>query len=60
MLRETRATHKGKAPRRVKFPGIGKDAERLGVHRIHLYLVLTGERTSHRLLSRYHQLKGSR
>ncbi|NOS70079.1 MAG: hypothetical protein HOP33_09125 [Verrucomicrobia bacterium] len=41
----------------IKFPGIGKDAEALGVHRIHLYLVLTGARTSHRLLARYNQLK---
>lgn len=60
MLRETRANAKGKARRRVRFAGIGKAAETLEVSRIHLYLVLSGKRTSHRLLARYQQLKGVR
>lgn len=41
---------------RVRFPGIIRDAKRLNVSRIHLYLVLTGQRTSHRLLRRYQAL----
>ena len=43
-------------PSRVRFPGITRDAKRLNVSRIHLYLVLTGQRTSHRLLRRYQAL----
>ena len=39
------------------FPGIIKDAAALEVHRIHLYLVLSGKRQSHRLLARYRALK---
>lgn len=46
-------------PRRgaTRFPGIVKDAARLGVNRIHLYLVLTGQRESRPLLRRYTELK---
>jgi uncharacterized membrane protein len=43
--------------RRVRFPGIIEDARRLKVSRIHLYLVLSGQRQSRRLLSRYHALR---
>lgn len=63
---------KGKAPKttqakrlpqhtskRVRFPGIMRDAQRLKVSRIHLYLVLTGQRVSHRLLARYQALNKS-
>ena len=43
-----------KAPRPpIRFPGITRAAKRLKVTRIHLYLVLSGQRTSHRLLKRY-------
>lgn len=42
---------------RVRFPGIVSDAAALGVSRIHLYLVLTGERRSRSLLTRYKALK---
>lgn len=35
--------------RRVKFPGICRHAQRLGVSRIHLYYVLTGVRRSPRI-----------
>lgn len=42
---------------RVKYSGIVADARRLGCSRIHLYLVLTGRRTSHSLRKRYQQLK---
>lgn len=50
----------GKVNREVRFVGIGRDADSLGVSRIHLYLVLSGQRRSRRLLSRYTQLKGQR
>lgn len=43
--------------REIKFPGICEDAKALGVSRIHLYLVLTGQRMSHRLTSRYNALQ---
>lgn len=43
-------------PTRVRFPGIVGAAKALKVSRIHLYLVLTGQRTSHRLLKRYRAL----
>jgi hypothetical protein len=49
-----------KPRRQVRWAGLVTDAETLGVNRIHLYLVLKGDRTSHRLLARYHQLKGTR
>jgi hypothetical protein len=45
--------------RAADIKGICRDAERLGVHRIHLYLVLKGKRESARLLRRYHELKGA-
>ena len=65
MLRDAQATGKRKLGkekplRSVRFPGLLTAAQQLGVHRNHLYLVLSGQRTSHRLLARYHQLKGSR
>jgi hypothetical protein len=44
----------------VRFPGIVSDAQRLGVHRIHLYLVLTGQRQSRRLMERYRALRKGR
>jgi len=37
--------------------GITVDAQKLGVHRIHLWLVLTGRRQSRCLLRRYRELK---
>lgn len=43
--------------RRKRIEGIVKAAEQLGVTRVHLYLVLTGQRESRSLLSRYHALK---
>ena len=42
---------KGKA-RGLRFPGLVEHAKRLGVSRIHLYFVLTGQRVSPRI-SRY-------
>lgn len=46
-----------RAPRpAIQFPGITHAAKRLKVTRIHLYLVLSGQRTSHRLLKRYEAL----
>jgi hypothetical protein len=45
------------APRNpVRFPGIVRHARQMKVSRMHLYLVLTGQRTSHRLLRRYRAL----
>ena len=48
---------------RTQFPGIVEDARSLGVSRVHLFLVLTGQRTSKGLLNRYkafqRQLKGA-
>jgi hypothetical protein len=40
-------------PRRWRFRGLLRAAEALGVHRNHLYLVLSGRRKSRRLLARY-------
>ncbi len=55
MIRETKTNGKGK--RQFRFRGICKDAIRLGVTRVHLYLVLTGQRESKSLLDRYEQLR---
>jgi hypothetical protein len=62
MLRDAQATIKRnarvkKTRRVVRFPGLVTDAERLGVHRNHLYLVLSGQRTSQKLLTKYQELK---
>lgn len=37
----------------TRYPGIMRASRDLGVNRIHLYLVLTGKRVSHRLTDRY-------
>lgn len=42
---------------KTRFEGIGEDAKTLGVNRSHLYLVLTGQRSSQSLKRRYQQLK---
>ena len=42
----------------VKFRGITRHAEQLGVRREHLWLVLTGQRQSRRLTARYTALTG--
>lgn len=49
-------------PRRgaTRFPGIVADAARLGVNRIHLYLVLTGQRKSPPLTVRYQKLQAAK
>ena len=52
---------KGKKPK-SKFgdhPGITADAEALGCSRVHLWFVITGQRTSKRLSARYQALKAS-
>jgi hypothetical protein len=49
--------HKRRARGKTRFKGIGKDAEALGVTRIHLWLVLTDERESPTLKERYGKLK---
>ena len=41
----------------TRFPGIVADARELGVNRIHLYLVLSGQRQSKSLLRRYANLQ---
>jgi hypothetical protein len=43
-----------KRSRVVRWPGLCEAATELGVHRTHLYLVLTKQRTSHRLTARFH------
>ena len=61
MLHEAKAARKKKRTivrrGRTLFPGLLDDARSLKVHRNHLYLVLSGRRTSHSLLARYKQLK---
>ena len=56
MQRDTHATRSIRK-RQVKFPGLLNAALALGVHRNHLYLVLSGQRTSKSLLRRYRALK---
>lgn len=46
------------APQRVKYPNICADAEALGCSRVHLYLVLSGRRSSRSLRRRYAELQG--
>lgn len=58
MLRET-STNRTHSGSRVKFAGICADAQRLGVSRVHLWLVLTGARQSRVLRQRYLALKRS-
>lgn len=41
----------------VRFPGVSAAAKRLGCTRAHLWAVLAGQRTSHSLTRRYHELK---
>jgi len=55
MLRVTIADCKKKRP--VRFRGIGEFAAQQGVHRIHVYLVLTGQRQSKRLVSAWKNFK---
>ncbi len=56
MLRQHRRKEK---PKRgpTKYPGIIRDATELGVTRVHLWRVLTGERDSRLLMARYSALK---
>ncbi len=48
-----------KSKRFIRFPGICHAAKELGVSRIHLWFLLTGQRTSPGLLRRYQALKGA-
>jgi len=60
MLRATPRKREAKSPlpnRTIRYPSIGADAKKLGVHRVHLWQVLTGRRQSKSLLRRYHTLK---
>lgn len=62
---EVKASDEGKVlsfhSKRTRFAGLVADAKRLGVHRNHLYLVLSGRRQSRRLMARYKALrKGAR
>jgi len=41
----------------VRWPGLVAAAQTLGVSRFHLYRVLRGERTSHRLMREWRQLQ---
>ena len=52
------ATNTAKKPRRqVRFPGIITDAETLGVNRVTLYRILTGQWQLKSLRARYDALK---
>lgn len=42
--------------RAIHYKGICEHAKALGVHRNHLYMVLSGRRESTSLMSRYNQL----
>lgn len=57
-----RVTKKINSRRRgaTRFPGIVADAARLGVNRIHLYLVLSGQRKSPPLTARYQKLQAAK
>ena len=55
-----RAVRRNRTERRVKYRGIVADAKALNVHRIYLWLVLTGRRRSTRLMNRYQELKGGK
>lgn len=58
MQRATSKPHPLTNPKRgeTRFPGIKRHAETLGVSRPHLFLVLTGKRTSESLSRRYAEL----
>jgi hypothetical protein len=43
--------------KRTNFPGIVAAARKLGVHRNHLWLVLSGRRESRSLVARYKALR---
>lgn len=59
MRREVTASRHSFTPRgSTQFPGLLDAAKALGVHRNHLYLVLSGRRVSHSLTQRYADLKG--
>jgi hypothetical protein len=49
-----------KRTRPLRFPGIGLYSRKLGVTREHLFMVLTGKRTSTRLMRRYSALLNGR
>jgi hypothetical protein len=54
MQRGSDATRQTKK-RQVRFPGLLNAAHALGVHRNHLYLVLSGKRPSASLSNRYQE-----
>lgn len=49
-------TTQTKRSQRIKYPGISEHARRLGVSRLHLWMVLQGRRESRRLMNRYRKL----
>lgn len=51
------ATKPNVTPQRSRIRDICADAAALGVERTHLFRVLTGQRSSKRLLARYQALK---
>lgn len=60
MLRVTSKVVKQKSKHPLyRFPGIGADADALGVTRQHLYLVLIGQRQSISLMKKYRRLHRS-
>jgi hypothetical protein len=61
MIRETKRKRKRKqaATRQPRIKGLCAAAEALGVHRTHLYLVLSGKRESASLRARYADFQAS-
>jgi len=55
-----KTNNSGKEKKQPRFPGVSDDAKRLGCSKQHLWLTLAGQRTSHRLMQRYLNLKGKR
>lgn len=55
-MHDTKKQNISRRKKIIRFPGICRHAEELGVTRIHLYLVLSGQRPSRRLMSRYQTL----
>ena len=56
-MQTLRKTKKPGPRGKTKFKNIGRDCQALGVSRIHLWFVLTGQRESEGLMARYEALK---
>ncbi len=59
LARRDKPTKARRKVKRTRYPNICEQAKALGVHRVHLYMVLSGRRESRRLMARYHDLTRS-